>query len=223
MMLDHKDSPYIRGVGFSCLVAQLCLGQLLGVGVDPLPLSLSLSLYIYISFSLPLGSAIMPSQTVLLNHFHLLPSPLSSPLPFGIQVGFLYLRYVCNPREILRWFEKYFQDNDELKPSPGSMGRTITVGEFVRDILLDQVGIASYPLCPASCMQVDSILPCCHAPSQVCVSGMPLATLPARVTSSTVGTYCLPLIPECPLPLAFNNLAFTSSSPLLPHFLAVLL
>ena len=57
---------------------------------------------------------------------------------FLMQVGFLYLRYCCNPRELWKWFKKYVQDEEEFAPSPGALGRRITIGEFARDILLDQ-------------------------------------------------------------------------------------
>lgn len=111
-----------------------------------------------------------------------------------LQVGFLYLRYVCNPRELWGWYKKYMHDDEvgvllaspcsaagrahfsavgspatqqgqcrgtlkiqgcsaeappcpsraspflqEFSPSPGSLGKTITMAEFVRDIVLDQV------------------------------------------------------------------------------------
>ncbi|GAB4814832.1 hypothetical protein N2152v2_001878 [Parachlorella kessleri] len=58
--------------------------------------------------------------------------------PYIRAVGFLYLRYVCNPRELWGWFKKYARDSEEFSPSPGSLGKSVTMGDFVRDILLDQ-------------------------------------------------------------------------------------
>lgn len=56
----------------------------------------------------------------------------------SLQVGFLYLRYCCNPRELWKWFKKYVHDEEEFTPSPGVLGKRITIGQFARDILLDQ-------------------------------------------------------------------------------------
>lgn len=61
-----------------------------------------------------------------------------SDSPYIRAVGFLYLRYVCNPRALWEWCGRYVRDPEEFTPSPGSLGRQVTVGDFVRDILLDQ-------------------------------------------------------------------------------------
>lgn len=53
-------------------------------------------------------------------------------------VGFLYLRYVADPRALWAWLGPYCGDREELKPS-GPNGPAVTVGDFVRDLLLEQV------------------------------------------------------------------------------------
>lgn len=84
-----------------------------------------------------------------------------------MQIGFLYLRYTCNPRYIWDWFKNYLRDDEvqngmncgfcaenriglepfvplpclqqEFTPSPKGSGCPVSMGVFVRDILLDQV------------------------------------------------------------------------------------
>jgi pre-mRNA-splicing factor 38B len=73
------------------------------------------------------------------------------------QVGFLYLRYVADPRSLWNWFEEFLRDTEarsltlsqaprlksdtlqssqEIAPSPN--GKTVPLGLFVRELLLDQ-------------------------------------------------------------------------------------
>mmetsp|Transcript_25587 Transcript_25587/g.35323 ORF Transcript_25587/g.35323 Transcript_25587/m.35323 type:complete len:337 (-) Transcript_25587:294-1304(-) len=56
--------------------------------------------------------------------------------PFIRAIGFLYLRYVGDPKELWEWVEEYVEDEEEFQPSPG--GRMHTIGAFVRDLLLEQ-------------------------------------------------------------------------------------
>jgi len=58
--------------------------------------------------------------------------------PYIRAIGFLYLRYVCNPREMWHWFEPYLKDSEKFNPSPvGTPGmKEVTVGNFARDIVL---------------------------------------------------------------------------------------
>ncbi|KAI8475811.1 MAG: PRP38 family-domain-containing protein, partial [Monoraphidium minutum] len=56
--------------------------------------------------------------------------------PYIRAIGFLYLRYVCDPRNVWNWFESYVEDKEEFKPS--KWAPAVTMGEFVRDLLLDQ-------------------------------------------------------------------------------------
>ena len=56
--------------------------------------------------------------------------------PFIRALGFLYVRYVKNGRELLKWCEEFFGDEEKFKPSPD--GKEVTMGAFVRDLLLEQ-------------------------------------------------------------------------------------
>mmetsp|Transcript_33784 Transcript_33784/g.95616 ORF Transcript_33784/g.95616 Transcript_33784/m.95616 type:complete len:380 (-) Transcript_33784:466-1605(-) len=56
--------------------------------------------------------------------------------PYIRAVGFLYLRYVCNPKQIWSWVQPFIDDPEEFKPSP--YGDSITMGAFLRDLLLSQ-------------------------------------------------------------------------------------
>ncbi|KAF8067307.1 SRL1 [Scenedesmus sp. PABB004] len=57
--------------------------------------------------------------------------------PYIRAVGFLYLRYVADPRSLWSWMGPYVDDKEELQPS-GPNGPTVTIGDFVRDLLLEQ-------------------------------------------------------------------------------------
>ena len=54
-----------------------------------------------------------------------------------VQIGFLYLRYVADPKTLFGWFEEYLTDEEEIQPSPD--GKVYTMGTYVRDMLLEQV------------------------------------------------------------------------------------
>lgn len=56
--------------------------------------------------------------------------------PYIRAVGFLYLRYLGDPKSLWDWFEEYITDDEEFSPS--SSGKVTTVGQYVRDLLLDQ-------------------------------------------------------------------------------------
>lgn len=61
--------------------------------------------------------------------------------PYIRAIGFLFLRYCCNPRSRWEWFPYYIQDTEQFSPSPTdkfSKDKTITMGEYVRDLLLSQ-------------------------------------------------------------------------------------
>lgn len=57
--------------------------------------------------------------------------------PYIRAIGFLYLRYVADPKTLWDWFEEYFYDKEEIQPS-GESGKTFTMGAYVRDMLLEQ-------------------------------------------------------------------------------------
>ncbi|CAL5050794.1 unnamed protein product [Urochloa decumbens] len=57
--------------------------------------------------------------------------------PYIRAIGFLYLRYVAEPKTLWSWYEPYIKDDEEF--SPGSNGKMTTMGVYVRDLLLGQV------------------------------------------------------------------------------------
>jgi len=56
--------------------------------------------------------------------------------PFIRVIGFLYIRYVVDGKELGKYLEKYYGDAEVFTPSPG--GKEVTMGTFVRDLVLDQ-------------------------------------------------------------------------------------
>ncbi|WVZ62304.1 hypothetical protein U9M48_012068 [Paspalum notatum var. saurae] len=56
--------------------------------------------------------------------------------PYIRAIGFLYLRYVAEPKTLWNWYEPYIKDDEEF--SPGSNGKMTTMGVYVRDLLLGQ-------------------------------------------------------------------------------------
>ncbi|KAF3341570.1 Pre-mRNA-splicing factor 38B [Carex littledalei] len=56
--------------------------------------------------------------------------------PYIRAVGFLYLRYVAEPKTLWGWYEPYIKDDEEF--SPGSNGKMTTMGVYVRDLVLGQ-------------------------------------------------------------------------------------
>ncbi|KAL8472379.1 hypothetical protein ACS0TY_029549 [Phlomoides rotata] len=56
--------------------------------------------------------------------------------PYIRAIGFLYLRYVADPKTLWSWYEPFLKDDEEF--SPGSNGRMTTMGVYVRDLLLGQ-------------------------------------------------------------------------------------
>ncbi|KAI0491641.1 hypothetical protein KFK09_025901 [Dendrobium nobile] len=56
--------------------------------------------------------------------------------PYIRAIGFLYLRYVADPKTLWGWCDPYIKDEEEF--SPGSNGRMTTMGIYVRDLLLGQ-------------------------------------------------------------------------------------
>ncbi|KAG2609333.1 pre-mRNA splicing factor SR-like 1 [Panicum virgatum] len=56
--------------------------------------------------------------------------------PYIRAIGFLYLRYVAEPKTLWTWYEPYIKDDEEF--SPGSNGKMTTMGVYVRDLLLGQ-------------------------------------------------------------------------------------
>ena len=57
--------------------------------------------------------------------------------PYIRAIRFLYLRYVCPHKKLIRHLEPYFADDERFAPSADPNKET-TVGAFVRDLVLDQ-------------------------------------------------------------------------------------
>lgn len=60
--------------------------------------------------------------------------------PYIRCIGFLYLRYACDPKELWDWFMPYLYDVEEVKVCEGNKRRgkgQDTVGDFVRSLLDD--------------------------------------------------------------------------------------
>ncbi|GFR41101.1 hypothetical protein Agub_g1746 [Astrephomene gubernaculifera] len=59
--------------------------------------------------------------------------------PYIRAVGFLYVRYVADPKTLWNWCGPYVKDQEMFAPSgPGQ--KEVTMGDFVRDLLLSQCG-----------------------------------------------------------------------------------
>ncbi|KAK9838529.1 hypothetical protein WJX81_005763 [Elliptochloris bilobata] len=56
--------------------------------------------------------------------------------PYIRAIGFLYLRYVGNPRTLWDWVQPYVRDTEEIAPSPE--GKNVSMGAYVRDVFLEQ-------------------------------------------------------------------------------------
>ncbi|KAL0021675.1 hypothetical protein WJX77_010314 [Trebouxia sp. C0004] len=57
--------------------------------------------------------------------------------PYIRAIGFLYLRYVGDPKQLWAWLRPYVQDSEEISPS-GENGTAVTIGDYVRDVFLEQ-------------------------------------------------------------------------------------
>lgn len=57
--------------------------------------------------------------------------------PYIRAVGFLYLRYVGDPKQLWAWLRPHVQDAEEIYPS-GDTGSAVTIGDYVRDVFLEQ-------------------------------------------------------------------------------------
>ena len=117
-MLDHPDSPYIRAVRWVRLCAVCAVGGGEGVvwggegvvceGCGTAAASLQC-----------VAPPITPHRTLLCTppahplsttprHPPLLPACLPA---CATQIGFLYLRYVCDPRRLWDWYKDYLHDS----------------------------------------------------------------------------------------------------------------
>ncbi len=53
--------------------------------------------------------------------------------PYIRALGFLYLRYTLNPKELWKWFHPYVEDEEEFSPGPGSP--KTTMGKYVQSLI----------------------------------------------------------------------------------------
>ncbi|KAI8614145.1 PRP38 family-domain-containing protein, partial [Chytriomyces sp. MP71] len=53
-------------------------------------------------------------------------------------IGFLYLRYVCDPADLWSWFGDYLEDDEEVRVEGGVRPRVMTIGKVCKDLLLEQ-------------------------------------------------------------------------------------
>ncbi|KAJ3106803.1 PRP38 pre-mRNA processing factor 38 domain-containing protein B [Phlyctochytrium planicorne] len=63
---------------------------------------------------------------VLVNH---------SDSPHIRGLGFLYLRYVCEPSQLWEWFAEYVDDGEPIQIEGGPKPRSSTIGQVCRDLL----------------------------------------------------------------------------------------
>jgi pre-mRNA-splicing factor 38B len=54
--------------------------------------------------------------------------------PYIRAIGFLYLRFVCEPKELWDWFAPYIADTEELTV-PLKSPTSTTIGDFLKDLL----------------------------------------------------------------------------------------
>ena len=62
-------------------------------------------------------------------------SPFTLDSPYIRCIGFLYLRYACEPRLLWNWFEPYLYDEEPVQVEVNRP--KTTVGNFVRSLLQD--------------------------------------------------------------------------------------
>lgn len=94
--------------------------------------------------------------------------------PYIRALGFLYLRYVGDPKTLWEWLEPYVEDPEEF--SPGSNGKMTTMGVYVRDIILNQYYFDTlFPRIPVPILRQIT----------ACFERMKLPTQPSGVTGSS--------------------------------------
>eukprot|EP00897_Mesotaenium_endlicherianum_P003434 jgi/Mesen1/3118/ME000184S02182 len=99
--------------------------------------------------------------------------------PYIRAVGFLYLRYVAEPKTLWSWYEPYLRDEEVF--SPGSGGKETTMGIYIRDLLLGQYYFDSLlPRIPVLVMrEMASNLDAMGLPSKPCGVAASLSRLGA--------------------------------------------
>lgn len=94
--------------------------------------------------------------------------------PYIRALGFLYLRYVGDPKTLWEWLEPYVEDPEEF--APGSNKKMTTMGVFVRDIILNQYYFDTlFPRIPVPILRQIT----------ACLERMKLSTQPSGVTGNS--------------------------------------
>lgn len=94
--------------------------------------------------------------------------------PYIRALGFLYLRYVGDPKSLWEWLKPYVEDPEEF--SPGSNGKMTTMGVYVRDIILNQYYFDTlFPRIPVPILRQIT----------ACLERMKLPTQPSGVTGNS--------------------------------------
>jgi pre-mRNA-splicing factor 38B len=71
-------------------------------------------------------------STTAVDLFRLVPSY------FIRATGFMYLRYICNPKQLWDWLAPFLYDEEEIWLRGKGKGKATTIGLFVRDLLKEQ-------------------------------------------------------------------------------------
>lgn len=56
--------------------------------------------------------------------------------PLVRAMGFLYLRYTCNPADLWKWYEPYIEDSEEIQPA-SDKNISMTIGDYCIKLLTD--------------------------------------------------------------------------------------
>ncbi|KAL4432059.1 hypothetical protein ABPG74_017795 [Tetrahymena malaccensis] len=58
--------------------------------------------------------------------------------PMVRAIGFLYVRFCCDPKYMFAWFKKHLLDDEEFKPGSDKNSPNMTIGDYVEKLLSDQ-------------------------------------------------------------------------------------
>ncbi|KAL4473938.1 hypothetical protein ABPG72_000300 [Tetrahymena utriculariae] len=58
--------------------------------------------------------------------------------PMVRAIGFLYVRFCCDPKYMFAWFKKHLLDDEEFKPGADKNSPNMTIGDYVEKLLSDQ-------------------------------------------------------------------------------------
>ena len=77
-------------------------------------------------------------------------------------IGFLFLRYCCDPKQLWGWFQPYLQDPEEMQIRKFDK-RKATVGQFLCEILIN-VEYESTHVRVGELAFIESVIPCANPP-----------------------------------------------------------